>query len=119
MGTPRSPTGPVRAKANFAYTRSAKQKTAGFILAQIVAWSSTLIVIRILDPADYGVFAMTQVILTFLGFLGGYGFASSLIQDREVDARKIRQAFGMLLLINGTLATAQFLAAPLAAQGWA
>lgn len=85
------------------------------IVAQVVAWGSTLAVVRILDPADYGLFAMTQVVLAFLSFLNGYGFASALIQDREIDRRKVRQAFGMLLLINGVLAALQLALAPLAA----
>jgi O-antigen/teichoic acid export membrane protein len=85
------------------------------IVAQLVAWGSTLAVVRILDPADYGLFAMTQVVLAFLSFLNGYGFASSLIQDREIDALKVRQAFGMLLLVNGAIALVQLALAPLAA----
>lgn len=86
------------------------------IAAQIVAWCSTLAVIRILDPADYGVFAMTQVVLAFLSFLNGYGFASALIQDREIDERKVRQAFGMMMLVNAGIALIQFAIAPLAAE---
>ena len=86
------------------------------IAAQIVAWCSTLAVIRILDPHDYGVFAMTQVVLTFLNFLNGYGFASALVQDREIDERKIRQAFGMMLLVNAGIALVQFALAPVAAE---
>ena len=39
------------------------------ILAQIITWTATLAVIRLLDPTDYGLFAMTQVILSFLAFL--------------------------------------------------
>lgn len=85
------------------------------IVAQLVAWGSTLAVVRILDPSDYGLFAMTQVVLAFLSFLNGYGFASSLIQERDVDARKIRQGFGMLILLNGALALFQLGLAPLAA----
>jgi len=85
------------------------------ITAQLVAWCSTLAVIRILDPADYGVFAMTQVILAFLSFLNGWGFASALVQDREIDERKIRQAFGMLLLVNVGIALIQLALAPVAA----
>ena len=77
------------------------------VVAQLVAWGSTLAVVRILDPADYGLFAMTQVVLAFLSFLNGYGFASSLIQEREVDPQKIRQGFGMLLLVNGAIALLQ------------
>jgi O-antigen/teichoic acid export membrane protein len=84
-------------------------------LAQLVAWGSTLAVIRILDPSDYGIFAMTQVVMALLSFLGGYGFASSLIQDRAINERKIRQAFGMLLLVNAATALVQLALAPLAA----
>src|SRR5918993_3088279 len=86
------------------------------IAAQLVAWCSTLAVIRILEPADYGVFAMTQVVLAFLSFLNGYGFASALVQDREIDERKVRQAFGMMLLVNVGIALVQFSLAPLAAE---
>jgi len=86
------------------------------IAAQLVAWCSTLAVIRILDPSDYGVFAMTQVVLAFLSFLNGYGFASALVRDREIDRRKIRQAFGMMLLVNAGIALIQFALAPLAAE---
>jgi O-antigen/teichoic acid export membrane protein len=86
------------------------------IAAQLVAWCSTLAVIRILDPADYGVFAMTQVVLAFLNFLNGWGFASALVQDREISERKIRQAFGMMLLVNAAIALIQLAIAPIAAE---
>ncbi len=86
------------------------------ILAQIIAWGSTLAVIRILDPNDYGIFAMTQVVLIFLSFMNGYGLASSIIQAEKVDPMRIRQAFGMLLLLNGGIAILQILLAPMAAD---
>ncbi|AKH43990.1 O-antigen/teichoic acid export membrane protein [Altererythrobacter atlanticus] len=85
------------------------------ILAQAVAWGSTLAVIRILDPSDYGLFAMTQVVLAFLAFLNGSGFASSLIQDRHIDETKVRQGFGLLILVNGGIALIQLAIAPIAA----
>lgn len=85
------------------------------ILGQIIAWASTFLVIRMLDPSDYGLFAMTQVILVLLNMLNGYGLASAIIQKPDVDDRAIRQLFGMLLLLNVGLGAAQFLMAPLAA----
>ncbi|ALJ11301.1 lipopolysaccharide biosynthesis protein [Sphingopyxis macrogoltabida] len=85
------------------------------ILAQIITWSSTLLVIRLLDPADYGLFAMTQVVLAFLAFLNGWGFASALVQSDSVDPFRIRQAFGLLLLLNALLAAVQYFGAPIAA----
>tara|TARA_R110000772_G_scaffold43797_1_gene100868 strand:+ start:536 stop:1930 length:1395 start_codon:yes stop_codon:yes gene_type:complete len=75
-----------------------------------------LAVIRILDPNDYGIFAMTQVVLVFLSFMNGYGLASSIIQAEKVDPIRIRQAFGMLLLLNGAIAILQVLLAPVAAD---
>src|SRR3546814_2100667 len=82
------------------------------IFAQIITWSVTLVVIRLLDPADYGLFAMTQVIMSFLAFLNGWGFASALVQSDSVDPFRIRQAFGLLLLLNAMLAAVQLLGAP-------
>lgn len=86
------------------------------ILSQLISWGSTLAVIRILEPSDYGLFAMTSVVLVFLNFLNGYGFVSALIQSDKVEPIRIRQAFGMLILLNGGLAVIQFcVVAPLAA----
>jgi len=86
------------------------------ILSQLISWGATLAVIRILDPSDYGLFAMTSVVLIFLNFLNGYGIVSALIRSESVEPIRIRQAFGMLILLNGALAAIQFFAvAPLAA----
>lgn len=82
------------------------------VLAQIITWVSTLMVVRLLEPSDYGLFAMTQVVLAAMAFLNGYSFATSLIQAQHVDSRKISQVFGMLILANALIASAQFLIAP-------
>ena len=85
------------------------------ILAQMVQWAATFLVIRILAPADYGLFAMAQVMLVLLNMLNGYGLASGIIQQKEVSRTQIRQLFGMLILINVVLAALQLTLAPLAA----
>jgi O-antigen/teichoic acid export membrane protein len=86
------------------------------ILGQVIAWGSTFAVIRILSPADYGLFAMTQVILVLLNMLNGYGLASALIQRADADTRAVRQLFGMLILLNFGLGAVQFVAAPVVAS---
>lgn len=86
------------------------------ILSQVIAWGATLAVIRILNPEDYGIFAMTQVILVFLSFMNGYGLVSSIIQAEKVEPIQIRQAFGMLLLLNGGIAILQLILASFAAE---
>jgi O-antigen/teichoic acid export membrane protein len=86
------------------------------VLSQLVTWTVTIVIVRLLDPHDYGLFAMTQAVLAAFNFLSGWGFANSLIPADKVDDRQVGQVFGMLLLSNTGLALAQFLAAPLAAD---
>ncbi len=85
------------------------------VAAQIITWSSTILVVRLLEPTDYGLFAMTQVVLTSLSILNGQSFATSLVQTQTIDDRRIGQIFGLLLMFNGTMAVAQILFAPYAA----
>lgn len=85
------------------------------IVGQTLTWASTFIVIRVLSPSDYGLFAMTQVVLVLLNMLNGYGLASALIQRGDAGLQAQRQLFGMLLLLNLGLASIQFAAAPLIA----
>ncbi|MEL6667230.1 MAG: lipopolysaccharide biosynthesis protein [Pseudomonadota bacterium] len=85
------------------------------VAAQIITWTSTILVVRLLDPTDYGLFAMSQVVITALAFLNGASFATSLVQTKRIDQRRIAQVFGLLLAFNGTLAMVQLLSAPYAA----
>ena len=82
------------------------------IVAQVIQWGATFAVIRILGPADYGLFAMTQVVLLLLNMANGYGLASALIRQPTVSPRELRQLFGLLIVINVALAAAQALLAP-------
>jgi O-antigen/teichoic acid export membrane protein len=86
------------------------------VIGQIITWTATILVVRLLDPHDYGLFAMSQAVLVALNFLNGYSFATSLIQAREVTEHRIGQVFGLLILSNLVLALAQVLLAPLAAR---
>jgi O-antigen/teichoic acid export membrane protein len=90
-------------------------RSGSHIISQTIAWGSTFLVIRVLDPADYGLFAMTQVMLVLLNVMNGYGMAGALIRAESVSQRQLSQMFGILLLLNGSLALLQFAVAPLAA----
>jgi O-antigen/teichoic acid export membrane protein len=85
------------------------------LAGQLIAWASTFLVLRLLDPADYGLVAMTGVMLAFLTLFNGWGFASALVRDETIEPARIRQTFGLLLMVNGGLAAIQLAAAPLAA----
>ncbi len=82
-------------------------------LGQLINWTVTIIVIRILTPADYGLMGMAWVFIGFLALLNELGLGAALIQKQELDERKLRQTFGMLLLINFCLFLILLLIAPL------
>jgi len=86
------------------------------IAGQLITWASTFLVIRILSPSDYGLYAMTSVVLVLLSLMNGYGLSNALIQKRETSDRMLRQLFGMLIVLNGALAILQIAAAPLVAS---
>lgn len=89
------------------------------IFAQLVAWATTFLVIRILSPADYGLYAMTGVVLALLALVNGYGLANAAIREREAGPELLRRLFGMLIVLNATLAAIQLLAAPWVAAFYA
>ncbi|MEP2987840.1 MAG: lipopolysaccharide biosynthesis protein [Parasphingorhabdus sp.] len=86
------------------------------IFGQIVSWVSTFLVIRILDPSDYGLVAMTAVLTLLLSLVNGYGFANAVVQREAIDSKILQQLFGLLILFNAGLATIQIGIAPFAAE---
>lgn len=82
------------------------------IVGQIITWASTFLVIRILNPEDYGLYAMTAVILNLLSLVNGYGLANAAIQKKTITPVVLRQLLGMLIVLNLALASIQFAAAP-------
>ena len=58
------------------------------IVGQAIQWIATFSVIRLLPPRDYGLMAMTQVVLVLLTMLNGAGLASGLVQQPDLTRRQ-------------------------------
>lgn len=95
--------------------RAIAWRSGSQVVAQLIMWMGTFFVIRILDPRDYGLYAMTSSVLAFLTLLNGQEFAASLVQAPTVTRHQIRQTFGLLIAMNGAMAALQVAIAPLAA----
>ncbi len=85
------------------------------IAQQAVQWALTLLVIRLLHPADYGLLAMAEVVTSFLTILAFQGISSAIVQAPQITDRQIRQFFGLLIVVNTALALIQIGLAPVAA----
>ena len=82
------------------------------ILVQLITWPSTIIVMRLLNPHDYGVVAMSTVVIGFVGLFGEPGLAAGLVQTPELRAETSRAASALMLVLNVLLLAALVLAAP-------
>ena len=93
--------------------RAVVWRSGSQVAAQLVMWASTFWVLRLLDPVDYGLYAMTSGVMVLLSMLNGSGFAGALISAETVTLRDIRQTFALLILMSGGVALAQVAVAPL------
>lgn len=78
---------------------------------QLITWAMTLLVIRILAPADYGLMAITQIFIGLLGGLANVGLADALIQREETPKAVVAGVFGLLLVITLAMMAGLFFAA--------
>jgi O-antigen/teichoic acid export membrane protein len=85
-------------------------------LTVMLQLASTVIVARLLSPAEVGVYAIAAVFSALASMFRDFGVGEYLIQVRTLDAQRIRAAFGMNIIVSWTMAVALVvLAAPAAA----
>jgi len=85
------------------------------LIGQILSWVITIIVIRILSPADYGLMAEAAVIVAFFTILNSIGFDAVLVQRADLDERLRRATFGLVIVVNVAFFLVLFFGAPLIA----
>ena len=86
------------------------------LASQIVTWAITLVVIRILSPADYGLLAMATVFIAFLGMFSELGLGAALVQGENVDEPLLKRTFGVVLVVHLALTVVLMIAAPFIAS---
>jgi O-antigen/teichoic acid export membrane protein len=85
---------------------------AGRLAGQLGNWAITIYVIRILNPADYGLMGMATLLTGFAMLVNELGMMPGLIQSRKVDDHLIRQLFGFVIASTLIMFCLLFLAAP-------
>ena len=83
--------------------------------SQIVSWGVTLIVLRLLVPADYGLMAIVSMIITVLASVAELGLGASLIQARKLSGEDLGAVTGAVIVLNLGVGVLVALVAPLAA----
>jgi O-antigen/teichoic acid export membrane protein len=86
---------------------------------QLLAFATTLLVARILAPADYGVMALAGFWTGIAGMLAEMGLGSAIIQFRDLDRREIDTCFWITMTLAIACCAALFLGARSIAQWFA
>lgn len=89
--------------------------STGTFIGQSVSWISTLIVIRLLTPADYGLMAMAGSFIVLVAMFNDLGFNAAIIQKKEIEDIEVRQIFTLVLIAGIFGCILCFLAAPIVA----
>ena len=90
--------------------------TLGQATQRIFSWAVTLIVIRLLSPDDYGLMAISMVLINIAGILDDLGLNAALIQRDHLEPHVAPKIYGAVLLLSLlALLIVQAVAAPFAA----
>jgi teichuronic acid exporter len=88
----------------------------GTFVGQFISWVSTIVVIRLLLPKDYGLMAMAGSFIALLMPFSELGISSSIIQADRMTEKEIRQIYGFILVSSMLVWLACHAAAPLVAH---
>jgi O-antigen/teichoic acid export membrane protein len=82
--------------------------------SQLVTWTSTLIVARLLMPEDYGIVGMATVYLGLITLISEFGVGTTVVTLRELSPEHIAQLNGLAILLGfAGLAVSCVVAVPL------
>ena len=76
----------------------------------VVQFGVTLILARLLTPAEVGIFSITSVVIGLAAVFRDFGVSSYLQREKDLTPQKIRSALGLLLTTSWVLAAGIFLA---------
>ncbi|HEY9272099.1 lipopolysaccharide biosynthesis protein [Achromobacter sp.] len=74
--------------------------SGGAFLRLFMQISVQIVLARLLGPAQYGLFAMSVVVMTFSAFFSDIGLAYGLIQRKHLDSTDIRFVFTLQVLLG-------------------
>jgi O-antigen/teichoic acid export membrane protein len=85
------------------------------MLGQAIFFIRTIVLARLLVPADFGIVAMATIVIGLVGLVNELGLAEALIQRADIREKYTSTAFWTNLLFSTLLAMVTFIIAPLAA----
>jgi O-antigen/teichoic acid export membrane protein len=82
------------------------------IIIQVLRWGATFWVIRQLNPSDYGVMAIAEIVISLLTALNYLCIGNIIIRHKCISKAVMSTLFSFCLLLGSLLFAIQFLSAP-------
>ncbi|MCL6582623.1 MAG: lipopolysaccharide biosynthesis protein [bacterium] len=101
----------VRRRVRFAATWLAGTR----LLGQLLTLGMTVLITRLLQPADFGLYGMANLVISFLTLFEGVGLDAAIIQKQNLAVEDADRSFWLMLLINLGLYGITFALSPLLA----
>jgi len=95
--------------------RAAQWRLVGSGVGAVSQFGVSVVLARLLTPADFGVVALALVVLGLARPIGDLGIGNAIVQRQELSDRHVRVAFTFSVLLGIVVAIVVALAAPLAA----
>jgi Membrane protein involved in the export of O-antigen and teichoic acid len=90
--------------------------TATKALGQIITWIITIIVIRLLTPADYGLMGMALLITGILFLFNEIGLGAAIVQKSTLSGDQLSDLRWLIIAVNVGLFALLVLLAPAGAR---
>ena len=84
----------------------------GKFAGQLINWGITFVVIRLLEPADYGLMSMGSMFIAFISIMNEMGLGASIVQNKNMDITTLRQIFGIIIIVNFVLYILLYICSP-------
>ena len=68
------------------------------LLTQTLSWATTLVVVRFLSAADYGVMGMASAFLAIAAIFSEFGIGTAIVAATDLPDARLRQMHGVALL---------------------
>ena len=92
-----------------------KWTAASKFVSQAIAWVVTLVVVRLLSPADYGLMAMAMVVMAVSSEIAELGLGASIVRARTLSQDELAQIGGLVIMLNVGIGILVAACAPLVA----
>jgi len=101
--------------------RSKTVKAVGYLslgsaLGKVFSLGTTLILARLLTPEDYGLMAMSMIVIDFIGFFNEVGIGSAIVQKKNLTDAEVNGCFAIALISSTVLFLATIIASPFIAD---